>query len=635
MSKNEEINTNNKVKNLSEYINLNLLAFQYLKDKNYKLSMNTFEKCKEIAKSLDEIKHIESLTNYAICQYFNGNFEESFEYLEKAKEISSRLLEKNITDKQIQFIHLRVIANLSLTALSLNKINECKLYFNKCLDLINSNEINNKDKILMIKELNFIFFRIESLTKYYEINNNVLDNNEIFNSNFENNNNNNTNNINNNNINKCLFGLHKSLRENNIKHWLNVLTEEINKSKKTKNSSGYMFLLINQMAANYCYKGKINENIKLNLNNLIKYYQETYNKELNLKEKNLTNIFNDFKLRFEVSVELYKKLYDLENEINNNNDNNTFINNDNKGLMKLLFKHALNYIKNEDDTENNDIKTQIITAIKLLENDEIDCSNISILNINNEITKSLKLLFENLIIIHTKVILREALYQFKFNTVGYYKLSEKMLEKYRESSIYLKTKLEKLSEGIELKKFHFSSKGHTIHFYKISTQENDNYNLMIYKKINDNKPMKVIPLSEILDITVGCFSKNLQKRLYPNVIKKYKPWLFLSIYFSKRTIDLYFEKDEDINEWFLGIYYYMWKIQKKKDLPSINQYFFNKLKLKLLYKIKEMEGDLQILEQIKKFQNENEGEYQNLPKSKTILLYVKICEKLNIKIFDN
>ena len=79
----------------------------------------------------------------------------------------------------------------------------------------------------------------------------------------------------------------------------------------------------------------------------------------------------------------------------------------------------------------------------------------------------------------------------------------------------------------------------------------------------------------------------------------------------------------------------MWKIQKKKDLPSINQYFFNKLKLKLLYKIKEMEGDLQILEQIKKFQNENEGEYQNLPKSKTILLYVKICEKLNIKIFDN
>ena len=158
---------------------------------------------------------------------------------------------------------------------------------------------------------------------------------------------------------------------------------------------------------------------------------------------------------------------------------------------------------------------------------------------------------------------------------------------------------------------------------------------MIYKKINDNKPMKIIPLSEILDITVGCYSKNLQKRLYPNVIKKYKPWLFLSIYFTKRTIDLYFEKDEDINEWFLGIYYYMWKIQKKKDLPSINQYFFNKLKLKLLYKIKEIDGDLQILEQIKKFQNENEGEYQSLPKSKTILLYVKICEKLKIKIFDN
>jgi predicted transcriptional regulator len=300
--------------------------------------------------------------------------------------------------------------------------------------------------------------------------------------------------------------------------------------------------------------------------------------------------------------------------------------------MKLLFKHALNYIKNEDDIENNDIKTQIITAIKLLENDEIDCSNISILNINNEITKSLKLLFENLIIIHTKVILREALYKFKFNTVCYHKLSEKMLEKYKQSAIYLKTKLENLSEGIELKKFHFSSKGHTIHFYKISTQENDNYNLMIYKKINDNKPMKVIPLSEIIDITVGCNSANLQKRLYPNVIKKYKPWLFLSIYFAKRTIDLYFENDEQINDWFEGIYYYMWKISFNKNLPNFNLFFLTKLKLKLLYKLKDMNVNLSILDQIKAFEKENEIEFQSLPINKAVLLYVKICEKLGRNI---
>ena len=100
---NEQSNEeNDKVNVLSQYVQLNLSAFQQLRNKNYKLAMSNFEKCIDIAKDLDDMKHVESLTNYAICQFFCGNFEEAYDFLEKAKEISSRLYDNSNSDKQIQ-----------------------------------------------------------------------------------------------------------------------------------------------------------------------------------------------------------------------------------------------------------------------------------------------------------------------------------------------------------------------------------------------------------------------------------------------------------------------------------------------------------------------------------------------------
>jgi len=625
----------NKVKAISKYVQLNLQAYQYLRDKNYKNAMSTFEECINIAKDLDDIKHIESLTNHAICQFFCGNFEESYNFLEKAKVISSRLIENSSLDKQIQFLHLRVLANLSLTSLSLNKISDCKNQFNNCITLIKNNKNSNFFKLQMLKELVFIFFRVDSLSKFYEINQNILENNfgeDIWNnSSNENTNNNNQNKI----ANKCLFGLHKTLRENNIKYWFNCLNEEVARCKKNKESSGFIFLLINQMAASFCYKGKINDSIKTTLANLVKYYQEQYNKDLKLKEKKINNILNDFKLRMDTAVEIYKRIWDLENELNANNNININNNENNEGtnkfLIKILFRHALRYLS-KPENQNDEIKNQIEISMKLLDNDEIDCSMISILNVNNEITKSLKLLFENLLIIRTKTILKEHLNKFKLNTLNYIKMSDKMKQKYVISEAFLKAKLEKLAQGFELTKFHFTSKGCKKHFYKIAPN-NETYNLFIYKTSSEKTAVKILPLSQITNLTVGCVSDNLKKRLNPNnVIQNYHPWLFLSIYFPKRTIDLYFENDEQINDWFEGIYYYMWKISFNKNLPNFNLFFLTKLKLKLLYKLKDMNVNLSILDQIKAFEKENEIEFQSLPINKAVLLYVKICEKLGRNI---
>jgi hypothetical protein len=493
----------------------------------------------------------------------------------------------------------------------------------------------------MLKELVFIFFRVDSLSKYYEINQNILENNigeEIWN----NSTNENLNNQNK-NANKCLFGLHKTLRENNIKYWFNCLNEEVARCKKNKESSGFIFLLINQMAASFCYKGKINDSIKTTLATLVKHYQEKYNKDLKLKEKKINNILNDFKLRMDTAVEIYKRIWDLENElnannniINNNNENNNNSENENnkatnKFLIKILFQHALRYLS-KPENQNDEIKNQIEMAMKLLDNDEINYSMISILNINSEITKSLKLLFENLLIIRKKSVLKNNLNKFKLNTLNYIKMSDKMKQKYILSEAFLKTKLEKLAQGKELTKFNFNSKGYTKHLYKIAP-ENNTYNLLVYKTISDKKPIKILPLSQITKITVGCVSENLKKRLNPiNVIKNFHPWLFMSIYFPKRTIDLYFENDEQINDWFEGIYYYMWKIAFVPNLPSFNLFFFTKLKLKLLYNLKDMNVNLSILDQIKAFEKQNEIEFQSLHISKAVLLYVKICEKLGKNI---
>lgn len=87
---------------LSDYVNHNLLAFQYLRNRNYKTAKSTFEKCIELAKDLDDIKHVESLTNHGICEYFCGYFADSYISLDKSKEISNRLIENYINDKSIQ-----------------------------------------------------------------------------------------------------------------------------------------------------------------------------------------------------------------------------------------------------------------------------------------------------------------------------------------------------------------------------------------------------------------------------------------------------------------------------------------------------------------------------------------------------
>lgn len=446
---------------ISDYVQYNLLSFQYLRNRNVKTAMTTFEKCIELARKLDETKYIESMTNYAICQYFCGKFPECYMTLEEAREISEKLCDNNFNDKMIQCLHLRILCNLSLCALSLNKTAECRDYFDSCIQLIRSQE-KLLDRVMMLKELVYIFFRVDNLHSYYDQGKNMFENpNSGTIEQLKSDNLNNEDSMNGRIVSKTLFSLHKTLRENNIEPWMKCLNEEAMKFRSVKDINGYVFIIINQFAANFYLNGKITEKVKTNFTKILKIYAEQYNKDFKLKEKNLHSILSDFKSRIDLSMEIYKKLLDLENEISSelqtlNSMEKEKENEDSlishKVLIKIFFKHALNYLSKEGDnmqiSNAMEIKSQIELALNLLENDEFDFSTINVFNINSEITKSLKTLLENLILIRNKCIIYKNFKKLMRKTLRYEDIKQYMSDRYIKSQLYMESRLDKITEGI-------------------------------------------------------------------------------------------------------------------------------------------------------------------------------------------
>ena len=155
-----------KINLLSDYVHHNLKAFQYLRSKNYISAKKTYKVCVNIATELkDNFKHIESLTNLAISQYFCGKFLDSLDNLEKAHQISSQLFKSDSMEFKANVIssHLRVLCNLSLTSLALNKNHEARNYLMVAIDVCKG----EKDSYKLFKDIIYIFFRLENLQDYF------------------------------------------------------------------------------------------------------------------------------------------------------------------------------------------------------------------------------------------------------------------------------------------------------------------------------------------------------------------------------------------------------------------------------------------------------------------------------------
>jgi hypothetical protein len=86
-------NTTDKIFLMRDFIQNNLLGFKSLREKDFLTSKKAYKKSLMIAQRLadDEIKIVESYTNYGISSYFCGKFIEAKRNLEEAFKVSSKL----------------------------------------------------------------------------------------------------------------------------------------------------------------------------------------------------------------------------------------------------------------------------------------------------------------------------------------------------------------------------------------------------------------------------------------------------------------------------------------------------------------------------------------------------------------
>ncbi len=301
-----------------------------------------------------------------------------------------------------------------------------------------NNNLNLYERIFLFKDLVYIFFRLDSIHNYLEQENveiklDYVDREQNYQR----------------LISKTLLSLHKFLKEKDIDGWIKSLTES--SSVKT-DSNGQFFTYINLYAAEYYKNGSLTEEQKNKFNNKIKSYADHY--KIKLKDKP-EKILLEMKNKIELAMELYKKIVELEVEFSNLASNDQLqqfdrVNKSNKVIIKILLKHALKYLERESLNINNsnDLKSQIELAIELMENDEFDCSSINIFNINSEVIRSLKILFDNLVLIPNRAHLRRRLKKLMIQTLGFDNAYDYRQDKYARNQInYFKPKFDAICKG--------------------------------------------------------------------------------------------------------------------------------------------------------------------------------------------
>ena len=142
-------------------------------------------------------------------------------------------------------------------------------------------------------------------------------------------------------------------------------------------------------------------------------------------------------------------------------------------------------------------------------------------------------------------------------------------------------------------KINFSNPGKKEHFYMLVPDKG----IRIYKKrpkediisnpLKNDSSSKLVVISDIKKFTYGIASDNLRKRFKNMKNSKLRsPWLFFSILTKKRSIDLYMD-DVSLNKWFYGISHYLKENNSKYKIISVSKFLLTRLKLKMLYTLKE------------------------------------------------
>ena len=513
----------------SNYIKENINAFQLIRNRKFSEASEIYNKCIDIAKKLkDNYKIKDSMCNYSISLFYIGKLEQSLINLENIYEKnlnkeneSTKKKNSNIDLKSI-LLDLKILSNLSISYLALNELEKSNKNFTNILNIIKKYE-NNEIKLILIKNVLYNFFRIDSIATMNEfLNNKITINDNSYND---------KNDIHKIIIKKIMNALHSYLKNNDIKNWINCLNEEIENLKIVKDYNGIIFAIFNLESS--IYIKSINENDITNkqisqskFSSLIKVLIG----EKNFDESKIEIILNSIKQKMELAITIYNKLYQLETEIIMNLKKNSLKeskinkNNNSPFFIKLLLKYAIKYINSNiiDSDLSKQIKSQIQNTIVILSDKNYDHSKIKY-NIIPEIKNAIEVLFNNLLFIYKKCKLK-----FYFNIY----LENSIREKIKENNVLIDNLSKSYFNGIELGdtflKINFNSNGTKKHVYKFNINKNT---IEIYEKEKDLKIYKQINMNSIIKITFGIISNNLKKK---NSISTFTgPLQIYVIYFKK------------------------------------------------------------------------------------------------------
>ena len=151
----------------SNYIKENIKAFQLIRKRNYIEATKTYKTCINIAEELkDNYKIRDSHCNYSISLFYNGKIEESIKILNT--NYKNHLKEQNLNnDMKNIILDLKILSNLSIANLSLNKIEDSKKSFNNLCNILEKQD-DTQTQLNLIKIVLYIFFRVDSLADMNE-----------------------------------------------------------------------------------------------------------------------------------------------------------------------------------------------------------------------------------------------------------------------------------------------------------------------------------------------------------------------------------------------------------------------------------------------------------------------------------
>ena len=414
-----------------KYVTLNRQGYEYIHERNYLSGLSIFKNCYDLAKNYlkDKMKEINSLINISICQYYNGNFTESYVEINKSKKIYDSIT-SSISNKQKLTLILKLFVNSSLANLSVNNYNESK---NDITFLISTiRKVTNINKqFVYFRTIIFTLFKVESLINC-DIENDVqlknsknsCNNSEIEPSKI---------------INHLMKGFIHFLKEKKFSILLSIFKEAAHKYKKINDLNGYYFSLFYHYIILYnLKKGEYEENeledikkkISICNNNLIG--NELIDK---VKEKDINKLLNEFIDKINCVCEIFQLLEKFEIELNNKlkeylkEKNSMNISEDENNLsfshlqdkshiftneqinsliiIKLLLRFSINFLEekkikeiNKSNNKNNNydiLINEVKIMLKKISNNEISIENVKIHHLDKEVINSLKQLFDNLI----------------------------------------------------------------------------------------------------------------------------------------------------------------------------------------------------------------------------------------------